>query len=211
MSMISDIRIFRGVYTVSTDDGQSLRVRAADYKKNPVRIGENVDFDAFTDRIAAAQFPSAYEAALSMLDLSAKTKTQLRRALIQKGYVQVCVEAALARLEEMHLVDDAALAARLAENAAGKPVGRYALKRKLRAKGISEEDAEDALGGLDEEQQAEAAKAAAKKLVRKYVSLPNREARAKLSQALARRGFPWDAVHAAVECAFEEDDDDAWD
>jgi len=31
--------------------------------------------------------------------------------------------------------------------------------------------------------------------------LPPREAKAKLSQALARRGFPWDAIREAVESA----------
>lgn len=210
MSIISDIHIYRGVYTILTNDGQSLRVRAADYKKNPLGIGADVDFDAYTDRVAAEQFPSAYEAALSILDLSAKTKKQLQDSLIRKGYMPVCVEAMLMRLEEMHLIDDAALAARYAESAMNQPIGLFALKQKLRAKGFSEEDLQDALSDFDEEQQAETAKSYAKKIAQKYASLPSREARAKLSQALARRGFPWGAVRTAVEYAFEERDDDLW-
>ena len=52
---------------------------------------------------------------------------------------------------------------------------------------------------LDDEQQRTAARQAAEKLGRKYRDLPPREARAKLSQALARRGFSWDVISSALE------------
>ena len=41
---------------------------------------------------------------------------------------------------------------------------------------------------------------------RGHRELPIREARAKLSQALARRGFPWDAVRDAVDLIFSGED-----
>ena len=40
---------------------------------------------------------------------------------------------------------------------------------------------------------------AARRLWRKYEDLPEREAKAKLSQALARRGFGWDAIESALD------------
>ena len=49
MSIIADIRALRGVMIVSTDDGQSLRVRVADFKKMPVESGDEIDFDAYSD------------------------------------------------------------------------------------------------------------------------------------------------------------------
>ena len=205
MSIIADIRALRGVMIVSTDDGQSLRVRVADFKKMPVESGDEIDFDAYSDRLTAIQLPAAYEAALGMLDFSAKTRRELERALISKGFVPNCVAAALDRLEEIRLLDDAALAARYAENAVSKPVGVYALKRKLRAKGVSDEDAAEALESFDDDQQRAAAIQAARKLLRRYENLPVRECRGKLSQALARRGFSWDAVSAAVEAVLKEE------
>ena len=108
----------------------------------------------------------------------------------------------LTRLTENGLIDDAQYARRLAELSASRPVGLYAFKRKLRAKGISDDDAEDALAAFDDDQQRAAAIQAAQKLYRKYEALPEREARAKLSQALARRGFAWDAIEGAVEALF---------
>ena len=85
-------------------------------------------------------------------------------------------------------------------------MGIYSLKRKLMSKGISESDAEEALETLDGEQQLSAAKAAAEKLRRKYEGQEPRQARAKLSQALARRGFSWDTISAALENMGSEDD-----
>ena len=204
MSTISDIRVMRGVVVLSTDDNQSLRVRASDFKKHPVEAGSEIDWETYTDQLAAAQFSFAYEAALNCLDFSAKTRKELEHALIMKGFVPACVKAVLDRLEEIHLLDDAALAQRYAENAVNKPVGVYALKRKLRSKGISEEDAESAMDCITDAQQINAAKKAGEKLMRKYMSLPAREGRAKLSQALARRGFSWDIVQSAVEDLWNE-------
>ena len=109
----------------------------------------------------------------------------------------------VARLTESGLIDDARYAQRMAETQVNKPVGIYALKRKLRAKGISEADAERALEAFDDEQQRGAALEAAQKLYRKYEALPPREAKAKLSQALARRGFSWDAIESATDGLFE--------
>ena len=133
MSIIADIRVYRGVYTISTDDGQSLRIRAKDFKANPVKTGDSVDFEAYGDHLSALQFPQAYEAALSMLDCSAKTRRELSRSLHLKGYVPNCVEAVLDRLEECRLLDDAAVAQRYAENASNGTVGIYALRQKLRS------------------------------------------------------------------------------
>ena len=122
-----------------------------------------------------------------------------------KGFVAPVAEAVVERLKENGLIDDQRLAARLAETQLTKPVGLYAMKRKLRAKGVSDEDAAEALESFDDDQQRAAAIQAARKLLRRYENLPVRECRGKLSQALARRGFSWDAVSAAVEAVLEEE------
>ena len=100
--------------------------------------------------------------------------------------------------QRLNRVDEAVDAQRMAEVQSQKATGIYAFKRKLKAKGISDEDAEAALAAFDDKQQQAACLAAAEKLVRKYAELPRREARAKLGQALARRGFDWDAIESTV-------------
>ena len=117
--------------------------------------------------MAEAQRADAYEAALSSLDLCARTRQELRRSLLARGFVSAAVEATLDRLADSGLIDDRRYAERAVEVSAARPVGVYAVRRKLRAKGIAEEDAEAALDALDDEQQAQAAQAAARSLLRK--------------------------------------------
>lgn len=208
MSTVTEVRVFRGVARLSFDDAAPLKVHLKHFKARPLAAGDEVDAEEYAARVAEAQRADVYEAALSSLDLCARTRQELRRSLLARGFVSGAVEATLDRLADSGLVDDRRYAERAVEVSAARPVGVYAVRRKLRAKGVAEEDAEAALGALDDEQQAQAAQAAARSLLRRYAQLPAREGRAKLSQALARRGFSWEAVRAAVDKVWEADE---WD
>ena len=208
MSTVTEVRVFRGVARLSFDDAAPMKVRLKHFKALPLAAGDEVDAEEYAARVAEAQRADVYEAALSSLDLCARTRQELRRSLLARGFVSGAVEATLDRLADSGLVDDRRYAERAVEVSAARPVGVYAVRRKLRAKGVAEEDAEAALDALDDEQQAQAAQAAARSLLRRYAQLPAREGRAKLSQALARRGFSWEAVRAAVDAVWEADE---WD
>lgn len=205
MPIVTGIQEARGLVEIRVDGHAAARIRKAHYDKYPLEIDEDIDLDAYLGRIASAQFNDAYEAALTSLDFSARTAKEIAAALKRKGYVDMVIESVVARLMENRLIDDKRFAMRVAESQSRKPVGIYAVKRKLRAKGISEEDAEEALEAFDEDQQRAAALETAAKLARKYESLPRYEARGKLSQALARRGFSWDAIESAIEALNFED------
>ena len=208
MSTVTEVRVFRGVARLSFDDAAPLKVRLKHFKAMPLAAGDDVDVEEYVARVAEAQRADAYEAALGSLDMCARTRQELRRSLLARGYAPAAVEATLDRLAESGLIDDRRYAERAVEVSAAGAMGVYAVRRKLRAKGVAEEDAEAALSALDDAQQARAAEKAARPLLRKYASLPAREGRAKLSQALARRGFSWDAVRAAVDAVWEADE---WD
>ena len=203
MPIVSDIRDNRGVVEIACEGVTAARVRREHFQKYPLEVGADVDLGAYIDRVAAAQFADGYEAALTSLDFCARSAKEVENALRRKGFVEPCVQAVVQRLRENRLIDDARYAQRMAEMQSGKAVGVYAFKRKLRAKGISEDDAEEALSSFDDAQQQSAALATAQKLWRKYEALPPREAKAKLSQALARRGFGWDAIESALDQLME--------
>ena len=171
MSTVTEVRVFRGVARLSFDDAAPLKVRLKHFKALPLAAGDEVDADEYAARVAEAQRADAYEAALSSLDLCARTRQELRRSLLARGFVSGAVEATLDRLADSGLVDDRRYAERAVEVSAARPVGVYAVRRKLRAKGIAEADAEAALDALDDEQQAQAAQAAARSLLRRYAQL----------------------------------------
>ncbi|MBQ6374466.1 MAG: RecX family transcriptional regulator [Clostridia bacterium] len=206
MPIISGIEENRGRVDILVDGVIALRVRKAHFDKCPLSAGDEIDIDAYTDRLAGIQFPEAYEAALTSLDNAAHAEKEIAQSLRRRGFVEPVVDAVLQKLRENGLVDDARFALRMAELHARRPVGVYAFRQKLRSKGITEDAAEDALSVFDDEQQRKACLEAAQSLYRKYAGLPAYQARGKLSQALARRGFPWDAIQDAVDQLLEEED-----
>ena len=208
MAHVSNIREMRGLIEISLDGVTWLRVRKKHFAMRPLNIGEDIDPEAYLVSLAAVQAADCYEAALCILDRAAQTGGNLREKLVFKGYVRPAAEAAVERLTENHLIDDMRFAQRIAQSSALKPVGAYAVQRKLRAKRLPQEAIEEAMQYFDSAQQAEACWAAAESLCRKYAALPPREARAKLSQALARRGFGWESISGAVESVLSDVDPD---
>ena len=205
MAIVTEIKEFKGIVTLSLDGVTWLKVRKKHFDKLPLEPEQELDPEEYIDRMAAIQSPDCYEAALTMLDQAAQTSGDLCRKLVRKGYVAPAAEATVARLVENRLIDDRRYAERIAQSQMGRGAGAYAVRRKLRAKLLSEEDVDAAMEAFDGEQQAAACRETAAKLWRKYESLPPREGRAKLSQALARRGFGWDAIRSAVDALSEDD------
>ena len=197
----------RGVVTVMFDDRERLVIRKKDFEKYPLQKDEEVDVEEYMNAVAGFQAPEAYEAALSLLDYSARTENEMKKKLRMKGYIEMVIESVIERLKDARLVDDRQLAERIAENASERGIGAYALKRKLKTRGISEEDVEYASSLMDEEKEKEGALRECQRLYKKYASLPVREAKAKLSAALSRRGYSWDAVSEAIERIMNDSDD----
>lgn len=206
MAIVTGVKRYRGIVSLSLDGLEGARIRDKDFAEFPVEEGDAIDEEEYMDRIAAKQMKDACDAALTLLEASEKTQAELRRALLRKGFVEPAANAAVARAAEYRFVDDRRYADRKAALGARQDMGVYALKRKLRAKGVSEEDAEEALSQLDEDQQKAACARQFAKIAYKYEDLPAREARAKASQALARRGFSWDVISSVLGDALEDRD-----
>lgn len=86
-------------------------------------------------------------------------------------------------------------------------VGYYAALRRMKARGLSGSAITDAMAVFDDAQQNRACRRVAQTLVKKYRALPAREARTKLAQALARRGFLREAISGAVERVLSDEMD----
>lgn len=207
MSLFLEKEETRGIVTVIFDDRIRLKIRKKDFEKYPLDRDQEIEIEEYENRIAAFQAPEAYEAALSLLDYSARTESEIKKKLSMKGYIDIVIQSVVERLKEARLVDDRQLAERITENAGSRGIGAYALKRKLKQRGISEDDIEYASALMDEEKEKEGALRECQRLYRKYASLPDREAKAKLSAGLSRRGYSWEAVSEAIESVLNDLDD----
>ncbi len=203
MSTVTAIEKRGPVYLVYTDGRLFTRINRAAFEHRPIKEGDFIDEDAYLEAMALSQEPLAYEAALSALDRAAKTERALTRHLLDRGFLPGPVESAVGRLKRARLIDDAAIAERLTQAGVASGRSKNALKQKLRAKGVGDEDIESALEGVSDEDQLVSAKKLAAKMRPRYERLEKRTARAKLSQALARRGFSWEVIDQALEGLFD--------
>lgn len=88
------------------------------------------------------------DAALNLLSYRARTRTELRRRLRQKGFRPARIDPCLDRLEEKGFLDDRAVAeAFVRDRLRHRPRGKAALSSELRAKGV---DGELALRSIDQ-------------------------------------------------------------
>ena len=201
---ILNIEIKRQTAVIKLENGETIVCRRDDVAA--LGLAPGTEQKNLRSRLCRHQLDEGYDAALSLLDYSAKTRQELTKKLQAKGYLDEVIEAVADRLTENRLLDDKYIAERLVQGAGSR--GIYAIKQKLRQKGISEEDADAALSEISDEEQAEAAYNEAVRLSRRYAGLEPRAYKAKLSQALARRGFTWDSIESALARLNSEDDFD---
>ena len=198
MGVVSEIKEYRGRVSVSVDGRLLVRLSRRHFQKCPLEEGQAIDDEAYLSEVAELQYPEAYEAALTRWESCARTEQDMRIALSRKGYVDLAVDRVLMRLTRAGLLNDQEYAQRFVESRTHRPVGRYQISRQLRQKGVDRDTVQAALEQIDDEQQQSAALSLAQKLSGRYAGQPARSARAKLSQAMARRGFSWDDISWAL-------------
>lgn len=144
------------------------------------------------------------EAALELLERTRRTRRDLERRLKEKEFDAATIAATLDRLAEVGLVDDVEYArAWLAGRWGRRPSGWRRLEQELRAKGVSQEDAEKARELLSERGGAPDEVESAAKLVaqarKRYARLEPHVQRQRLYALLARRGYDGDVIRRALE------------
>lgn len=129
--------------------------------------------------------------ALRQLSAAPRSRAQLAQAMARKDVPEAVAERVLDRFEEVGLVDDAAYAGMLVRTRqAERGLARRALAVELRRKGIDQETAQEALAGVDGDDEIEAARAVVEKRLRSMSGLEDEVKRRRLVATLARKGHP---------------------
>jgi len=143
----------------------------------------------------------AKDVCLRLLTDRARSRAELATKLEQKGFAPEVSERALDRLAEVGLIDDADFAQQWARSRhlfSGK--GKRAIALELRRKGVSDDDAAEALDGIDAASERERAAELVRKKLRTQAPLPTEGDRREIAAErdrlvrrlvgmLARRGF----------------------
>lgn len=137
---------------------------------------------------------------LSLLARRDYARAELEARLSRRGVPPTVAEAALARLAELDLLDDARVAEAYVRAHAQRK-GWRALDRDMARRGVGEDARAEALSALDEDQQEATARAVLDKHAWRFASGDRPKDRAKAASFLTRRGFEGDVVRRAVDAA----------
>ena len=161
------------------------------------------------ERIAreAAQV-KVYDRALNMLAFRARSSAELSRALVRKGEPKEHVDAAVARLREHGLLDDAAFAQSFTRaKVLGAQQSRRRVQQDLARKGVARDVSDAAIATVFEEEQVdqrEIVEGAARKKLRTLKKVDPAARRRRLYAFLARRGYDGEDIRRAMDAVGEE-------
>ena len=134
--------------------------------------------------------------ALTRRDLS---RWELEQVLRARDLDEEAVAAEITRLEDIGLIDDAALADMLVRTRhERKGLGRSALALELRRRHVAQHDIDAALVQIDDEDERATAVRLARDRVRRLHGLDQETAVRRLSGYLMRKGYSSDVVRSAV-------------
>lgn len=144
----------------------------------------------------------AVDSAARFLGHRPRSVAEVRKNLKEKDFEAGVIDKALERLTAMGYLDDQAFAKYWVESRTHfKPLGTAALRYELRQKGVSEAVLQDVLDAVDDER---GAYDAAGPLLKRMRGTDRRTARQKISTTLARRGFAFGVVRAALDRLFDD-------
>jgi regulatory protein len=147
---------------------------------------------------------------LRQLTMAPRSRAQLVDKLAQRGAPEDVARRVLDRFEEVGLVDDAAFAAGWVRSRhQSRGLSRRALAHELRAKGVEDDTAQEALAELDGEDERRAAEQLVARRLRSMRGLPRDKQLSRLAGLLARKGYGSALALQVVREALDADDAEA--
>lgn len=152
---------------------------------------------------------SAYETALNLLTARPYTARNLKRKLVQKGFVPPEVDAAIERLLANGLLDDNRYAAQFARGRLlGPGSSRRRIRQQLFQRGIGSDVADAAIESVIDEESVDLAAVIEKDARKKLASLSGLEplvVKRRLYSHLARRGYDVDEINVVMKKVMRAD------
>jgi regulatory protein len=126
----------------------------------------------------------------ALLAARARTRVELKDALLRKGISEQTAELVLAKFDRAGLIDDAAFAeVWVRSRHTYQGLARRALAMELRRKGVADEVAAEAVAAVDDEAEEDRARDLVRKKLRTMAGLDDTTKIRRLVAVLARKGY----------------------
>lgn len=199
--VVTGVKKIRGtVYSVFFNGDIKVRLSDETIVHYKVKEGRVFEEEEYEDMISKDHIKRAKTRGLDLLSRSSKSKSQIKSTLKREEFQEKAIEEAIRFLEDYQFVNDATLAGRIVENKApAKKWSKNQTIAKLKEKGISKTDIENAIKNMDTETELENALDIAKKKLRTLKNKSKEEKIQKIRQSLAYRGFDYDIVSKVMD------------
>lgn len=171
-------------------------------------VGHELDEAGWQRLEASAHVEKAISAAMRLIDARPRAAAELRQRLRRKEFSSEAIDAAIARLGDLGLVDDMAFSRLVVENRQTfRPRGKLAIRDELRRKGVERSVIDSVFEERAEapEVEAERAMEVARGALRRYADAPDRVTfQRRLGGFLQRRGFTLDTIRPILDILWQE-------
>lgn len=162
-----------------------------------LKVGQPVTPERLEELARAETRRKAKEDAYRLLSFRARAEKEIADRLRQKGYEDDVITETLDSLRGLGFVNDEQFASSWVTSR-GKTRGKQALAFELRQKGVDKETTREVLEERSGSEEISAARTAAVKRVGERPMDTSREAKARLSAYLGRRGFGWEIIRVVM-------------
>jgi regulatory protein len=191
-----------GRFEVAVDGKTAAVVSVEIVERLALRVGQALDERGGRALRDAAGMLATYDRAIGLLAVQGRSARELERKLKQRGEPAANVAAAIARLAEQGLLDDATYARQVARSrVSGRGDSRRRVSQVLAQKGVAREVVQDAVAEVFEDEAVDEealAETAARKKLRSLGALDAQTRRRRLYGYLARRGHDADVIRRVM-------------
>ena len=188
-----------GVYEL---DGELMR-------QNGIREGADIDGDLLLELHDESRYKRAYKRACYLLDARDYSYVMLYRKLMQTYDDKALVRKVMDHLAECGMINDRRYAEKLAEYLVErKRYGIYRARQEMLHRGLDKALVEDALDGLEDTAEENLPAVLEKKYGRVLTDPKDYKTREKVIAGMARLGYDFRSVKAALEDYFADWDEE---
>lgn len=206
MDVITAIKKERGKYRVTINECENVLVPISLMRERPLKEGQPLDLEEYDNWLMVRQYRFALDRAVGYLAARARSRREIEQKLLQAGYRPCTVEMVIYKLQRENLLDDADFARQWVESRQHHKLGRSRIAQELRRKGVSQDEAEEALSIIEVDDQLAGAIALAQKAAARIKPGEDmRKASSRIAAMLARRGYSWDIAKEAIRQALSDE------
>ena len=185
----------KGRYNLYTEDGFLLSLSDEIIVSHSIKEGTELSEELLHMLKEADTFRYAKDLAFSYVTYAPRSKSQLRKHLLEKDIDETIAQKTIALMEEYRYINDDNFAQQYAASYL-KKYSPYVVLMRLKQAGVSEQTAKSA---IEAAHNAQYIRDIFENISKKYASLEPQKRRGKIAQAMARRGFSWPEIAACME------------